>query len=114
MRPSLRAALGLLLLTACGMSRISTRVRPSGASAPARPRGCPITELPAAPAGATELGWLSVNCGQSVPTAECRQALLDEACALGAEVVWNVAEISKVQGREKWSARAGLNPLPSG
>lgn len=106
-RPLLAAPLLLPLLVACGLLRITTRTRAAEAAAPPRDRGCSVAVLSSAPPGATELGWSQVDCDSTVPAPECWRALFDEACALGADSVWEVQDISKVRGRSKLVAHAG-------
>lgn len=79
----------LVVLSACASN--TTPVR----GAEARPPGCPIDVLqdPLANGGARSLGTVTAHCTGDArdDVAWCTRALQDQACALGATVLWGVS-----------------------
>jgi glycyl-tRNA synthetase alpha chain len=75
---------------------------------PAREDGCAIEIAREAPLGATEnLGQVSASCEESVPEQDCLRTLKDEACRLGADVLWCVDDKPVRNGlRLVWHGRA--------
>jgi hypothetical protein len=77
---------------------------------PSRSSGCDITIFQNAPTGKTEnIGPVSSSCDDQAPTSkdDCLRELKDQACKLGADVVWGVeAEPEHVDGRWKYHGRA--------
>jgi hypothetical protein len=58
---------------------------------PAREQGCAIEIFHEIPNGKTEnLGEVRASCEESVSKENCMRTLKDEACHLGADVVWGV------------------------
>ena len=82
---------------------------PVGAAAAARPAGCAIAVDPSSslPPGTIDVGLTRANCDRDrVSEAACLRALLDGACALGADRVYGVHDLSKVIDRRNLYARA--------
>ncbi len=98
------APLLALILASCGGAASSAR----GPGYPARSEGCAIKVFHDAPSMPTDnIGPIQARCGFDVSEADCLRMLEDEACKLGADVVWGVAEKPEVFGdRNVWNARA--------
>lgn len=76
---------GLLLATACHGSEPSRF--------PERKAGCDVQVFHDAPTVQTEsVGTVRASCDDFVSVSECTRTLLDEACKLGADVVWAVSD----------------------
>ena len=74
---------------------------------PAREEGCAITSFANAPPGKTEnIGGVSASCTPDTPDADCLRTLDDQACALGADVLWGVSPPELRDGRKRASGRA--------
>jgi glycyl-tRNA synthetase alpha chain len=86
--------------TACGEKKPSKY--------PAREDGCAIEVFHEIPTGKTEnLGEVRASCEESVSEQDCLRTLKDEACRLGADVVWGVADKPVRNGmRLEWHGRA--------
>jgi hypothetical protein len=75
---------------------------------PPRPDGCDVKIYPEAPVAAIDnIGPVNASCGADVTNEECLRTLQDEACKLGADLVWGVADepVMKV-GKKKLAGRA--------
>jgi uncharacterized protein YbjQ (UPF0145 family) len=61
-----------------------------------------------APSQATDnIGPVSSSCDESLSDEECLRTMLDEACKLGANVVWGVEPSPTLEGgKKKFSGRA--------
>jgi hypothetical protein len=94
--------------TACGDKKPSKY--------PAREQGCAIEIFHEIPTGKTEnLGEVRASCEESVPEQDCLRTLKDEACRLGADVVWGVADKPTRNGmRLEWHGRAAHTKAASG
>lgn len=75
---------------------------------PPRPEGCDVTVYPDAPTVATDnIGSVQARCGDDISDADCLRTLKDQACKLGADVVWGVPEKPSLElGKKKLSGRA--------
>ena len=75
---------------------------------PPRPEGCDVklfTDIP--PMQTDNIGPVSATCDESVTDAACLRTLEDEACKLGADVIWGVADMpSKMAGKKKVFGRS--------
>jgi hypothetical protein len=73
---------------------------------PARQPGCDIkifTEIPPMPTD--NIGPVSATCAENVTDADCMRTLKDEACKLGADLIWGIDEGNKV-GKKYLSGRS--------
>ncbi len=111
MRPRLHS-LGFLiaaLSVACGPTLISHANR--GGDRAARPAGCEIevhdTDMPTRRTGS--LGEVRMRChGEHARDVQgCRRGLMDQACAMGATVIWQV-ESSEIEDGVQLRAVAGV------
>ncbi|AKU95863.1 hypothetical protein AKJ09_02527 [Labilithrix luteola] len=76
-----------LACLACGSSK------PKDTRFPAREPGCDVQVFPEAPTVPTEnIGTVSAICSDDISTQDCLRTLKDEACKLGADVVWGVSD----------------------
>lgn len=74
---------------------------------PPRPAGCDVKIYPEAPQGNTDnIGPVSAKCDESVSDADCLRTLQDEACKLGADVLWGVEPPEKRDGKKRFFGRA--------
>jgi hypothetical protein len=75
---------------------------------PPRPEGCDVaifTEIPPMPTD--NIGPVSASCDESVSDADCLRTLKDQACKLGADVIWGVEDLPPGQtGKKSVSGRA--------
>lgn len=73
-----------IALAACGGSRGSSKY-------PAQPEGCEVVIFQGPPTMATDnIGPVRAVCDDQIPEAECLRELKDQACKLGANVIWGV------------------------
>jgi len=71
------------------------------------PRGCPVEvfhEAPTVPV--TNVGPVSAICAADISDEECMRTLKDEACGLGADVVWGVDAPKMELGKKQLAGRA--------
>lgn len=75
---------------------------------PPQKEGCEITVYADAPTAPTEnIGTVNAICGDDVSDADCLRTLKDQACKLGADVVWGVPDKPTLSlGKKKLSGRA--------
>ena len=75
---------------------------------PPRAEGCDVTVYPESPTvQADNIGPVSATCGDDISNDDCLRTLKDEACKLGGDIVWGVADTpAKVQGKKKLAGRA--------
>lgn len=100
---SLAAVAVALVIAACG-----AKADPN-AKYPARPAGCDVTVYQDAPTVDTDnIGTVSSVCAEGTPDSVCLRELQDQACKLGADVVWGVPSKPKVNqaGKSEFSGRA--------
>ena len=75
---------------------------------PAREPGCEIkifTEIPPMPTD--NIGPVMATCDEGVSDGECMRTLKDQACKLGADLIWGVDDVpSKNPGKKKVAGRA--------
>jgi hypothetical protein len=82
-----RCALCALLIGAVGCGSST----PKDTRFPPRAEGCEVQIYVDAPSVATEnIGTVSATCGETISNADCMRTLKDEACKLGADVLWGV------------------------
>ena len=59
------------------------------------------------PMATDNLGTVRARCAQDVSHDDCRRELEDQACRLGADVVWGVDDAPRVvDEKNEWSGRA--------
>ena len=89
------------LLCACGTKPVDPRY-------PVRPAGCEVKLFHGPPTMPTDnLGTVMARCSTDVTDALCIRQLQDEACKLGADVVWGVPDQATLDvGKNLWVARA--------
>ncbi len=99
---SLVLVLSGLPLVACGASK------PADSRYPARPKGCPVQVFEESPPMPTDnIGSVRARCGTDISHQDCVDELKDQACALGADVVWGVSDAPRLVGdKNEWSGRA--------
>lgn len=92
----------VILLAACG----NKQEQPS--KYPPQKEGCEVQIFQDAPTQQTDnIGPVSSTCDQDVSDADCLRTLKDEACKLGANVVWGVEpNPTKQLGKKKFFGRA--------
>jgi hypothetical protein len=72
-----------------------------------RAAGCDVKVYPQTAPGKTEdIGVVSAKCPLDTPDAACMRELQDQACMLGADVVWGVDPPIERDGRKKLTGRA--------
>jgi hypothetical protein len=75
---------------------------------PAREPGCDIkmfTEIP--PMQTDNIGPVMASCDESVSDGDCLRTLKDQACKLGADLIWGVDEVpARSNGKKKLAGRA--------
>ena len=73
---------------------------------PPRPEGCYITIFTTIPPMQTDnIGPVSATCAENVTDADCLRTLKDQACKLGADVIWGIDEGNKL-GKKYLSGRS--------
>ena len=81
---------------------------------PPRQEGCDIkifVEIP--PMQTDNIGPVMANCDESVTDAECMRTLKDQACKLGADLIWGVDDVpAKANGKKKLAGRAAHTKAP--
>jgi len=66
---------------------------PKGASYPAREVGCEVKVFNDAPSGNTDnIGPVSAKCTADISKDDCMRTLKDQACKVGADILWGVNE----------------------
>ena len=75
---------------------------------PARKEGCDVAVFPENPSMPTDnIGPVSSTCSEDTKNEDCLRTLKDEACKLGADVVWGVSDVpSSVLGKKRFAGRA--------
>lgn len=75
---------------------------------PPRPEGCDVATFPDAPIVPTDnVGPVTARCDESTSDADCMRTLKDQACKLGADVIWGVSDVpSRQNGKKLLSGRA--------
>ena len=101
MKKTILAAAALLAVAACSGPAKETKYPPLK-------EGCDVEIFQEAPTAATEnIGPVSSSCDESVSDEDCLRTLKDEACKLGANVVWGVEPKPRMDlGKKKFSGRA--------
>ncbi|MDB4937854.1 MAG: hypothetical protein JWP87_4826 [Labilithrix sp.] len=104
MRTSLSAALTFALISlviACGAPEKEGQY-------PKRPEGCDVKVFPESPTMPTDnIGPVNATCGDDISNVDCLRTLEDQACKLGADVVWGVADVpSMSNGKKRLAGRA--------
>ena len=60
------------------------------------------------------IGPVSASCAEDISVADCTRTLQDQACKLGGDVVWGVADIPpNAPGRKTLAGRAAHTKLPA-
>jgi hypothetical protein len=99
-----RIALALAVaLTACGGGG-----KEIASKYPAQPEGCPVKIVRGTPTVPTDnIGVVTATCGAEAPAEQCLRELQDQACKLGADILWGVPEGPEMKfDKQFWSARA--------
>jgi hypothetical protein len=75
---------------------------------PPQPVGCPVEIFPDTPPMATDnIGTVRARCGMDISRDDCIRELKDQACKLGGDVIWGVADAPRVvDDKNEWSGRA--------
>lgn len=75
---------------------------------PKQPPGCPVQIFQVSPPMPTEnIGTVRARCDTDLSREECRRELKDQACRLGADVIWGVDDAPRVvDEKNEWSGRA--------
>lgn len=98
-----RALAGLtLFLFACGGGKpLDPRFSP-------REPGCDVKVFEELPSMKLHnIGAVNARCDESISEADCMRQLKDEACKLGADVLWGVPpKPEHINGKMHWSGRA--------
>ena len=91
----------VIALTACGASGTSRF--------PARENGCDValSKGDTLPPNSENIGTVSALCSLDTSNDDCLRELKDQACRLGADTVWGVAERpTQVNGKNRFTGRA--------
>ncbi len=82
---------------------------------PPQKEGCEVQVFPESPPVDTDnIGTVNATCGDDISDDACLRTLKDEACKLGANVVWGVADKPSVSlGKKKLSGRAAHTKAPA-
>lgn len=100
MRGTVSLSTCVLLLVACGGGARSSRNPP-------RPEGCDVLLFPGPPPMRTaNIGPVRAACDDRLSEAECVRELKDQACRLGADVVWGVSPPSYEDRKQLLAGRA--------
>lgn len=101
----MRWLLSLALVAACGGAKNTDARHPS------KPAGCEVRLFHDAPTIPTEnLGPVRASCDESVSDDECIRTLKDQACALGGDVIWGIADEPERKNNKKyWFGRAAVH-----
>jgi hypothetical protein len=75
---------------------------------PAQKAGCEVQTFEEGPTVKTDnIGTVTARCDDFVPDEECLRTLKDEACKLGADVVWGIGDKPRMDlGKKVWNGRA--------
>jgi len=75
---------------------------------PPQPEGCAVQVFPESPPMPTEnIGPVMASCGPDIADADCLRTLKDQACKLGADVIWGVPDKSSMEaGKKRFYGRA--------
>ena len=97
------ALLAIVSLSACGEPKaVDPRY-------PVRPEGCEVKIFHESPTMQTDnLGTVTATCGDDISDESCLRTLQNEACKLGADVVWGVPDKPEIDPAQKkhFSGRA--------
>lgn len=75
---------------------------------PPRAEGCEVQMFHDTPSVMSDnIGPVTATCGADVKDDDCMRTLKDQACKLGADIIWGVSDIpSNVQGKKQFAGRA--------
>jgi hypothetical protein len=75
---------------------------------PPQPEGCPVQLVKGTPSVPTDnIGVVTATCGAEAPAEQCLRELQDQACKLGADILWGVPDGPEMKfDKQFWSARA--------
>lgn len=109
------AFLGLAAALSGAVAACGAAAAPTGPHPP-RAEGCEVTVSEEPPSVATDnIGTVNATCGDDVSDADCLRTLKDQACKLGADVVWGVSPTPKMElGKKKLSGRAAHSKVSAG
>jgi hypothetical protein len=81
---------------------------------PSRPAGCDVKLYPGLPDVPTDnIGPVRAKCDPDVSKDDCLRTLKDQACKLGADVIWQAdVEPSQENGKNAWYGRAAHTAPP--
>jgi hypothetical protein len=81
---------------------------PKDTQYPPRQPGCEVQIYPDTPPTPTDnIGPVSASCDEITSDADCMRELKDQACKLGADVVWGVSDNpTKQAGKKKFFGRS--------
>ena len=82
---------------------------------PPQPEGCPVQVFPDTPPMPTEnIGPVMASCGADIADADCMRTLKDQACKLGADVIWGVPDKPSMEvGKKRFYGRAAHTKAPA-
>jgi hypothetical protein len=63
-----------------------------------------FAEMPPIPTD--NIGPVEARCDESVSDTDCRRTLMDQACKIGADVIWGVEEPAHRNGKKVYDGRA--------
>jgi hypothetical protein len=92
----------LVLLAACASAPAREQQYPP------RPEGCDVAVFPDAPPVQTDnIGPVMATCAADISNDDCMRTLKDQACKLGADVIWGVSDVpSRANEKKKLAGRA--------
>ncbi len=75
---------------------------------PPRAEGCEVQVFHDTPSAMSDnIGPVTATCGADVKDDDCMRTLKDQACKLGADIIWGVSDIpANVQGKKQFAGRA--------
>jgi hypothetical protein len=104
----------IALLTLLGACLAGCPSAPKDTRYPEREPGCDVkifVEIP--PMQSDNIGPVMATCDSDVSDADCMRTLKDEACKLGADLVWGVDDVpSNLPGKKKLAGRAAHTKAP--
>lgn len=67
--------------------------------------GCEVRTFPERPSyNVDNIGPVTSTCDESVSDSDCLRTLMDQACKLGGDTIWGVADKPELKNGKKWYA----------
>ena len=103
----MRTAL-FLVIAACAFGATGCPSPAQEGKYPPRPEGCDVQMFQGAPGVMNEnIGPVTATCGADIKDDDCMRTLKDQACKLGANILWGVSDTpSNGTGKKQLAGRA--------